>query len=234
MRLRVMTCVIALVSAAVMSCNWSESQDCTTEGYVALKLDIRDTQGNSLAVGSLVDLIDGSEQEHLIADADPSWISGGKLGRTYDVMVSRRYYYDTWVRGVKTNNVSCGKRADAASVTRKMTITLPLDEGAPPVRGLYLFPLGLLLDRAPQQSTGSFTPYLDVAPGVSRGVLWRIAGDTASVSLNPATGVLQYRCRAQSGIVTLTATAAADTSVHTEVTVRTQGHPAAVGDPPCS
>ena len=91
-----------------------------------------------------------------------------------------------------------------------------------------------LLDRSPYSSAGAFTPYLDADVGASRAITWKLAGDTGSVRFDPATGALQYRCLARSGYLTVTPVSVADSSLVATATVAVQGHPAGVGDPPCS
>jgi hypothetical protein len=227
--------VLALASVAVVSCNW-EDVSCAGVGYYALQLDIRNAQGESIVLGTTATLHDGAYREQVTSVHNPNFIyaASGRGGPTYDILVTRPYYADTWVRGVKTKGGDCVSSGDIESVMRKVTVVLPLAPGAPPVRALHLFPPHLLLDRPPHVSTATFTPYLDAAPGASRTLRWRITGDTASVQLDPVTGVLQYRCLPRSGYLTITAIAEADTTVKATADVAVQGHPAAVGDPPCS
>jgi hypothetical protein len=227
----------ALVGLSVVSCNWVGLMGgCSGVGYYALALTIRDTRGAPQALDAQVTLYDGEYREQASTSTDSLSVYAGqdRGGRTYDILVSKRYYRDTWVRGVATRGGGCVTGQENPPVTRTVPIVLPLAPGAPPARSLRLLPARLLLDRSPYTTAGAFTPYLDADVGVSRAITWKLTGDTGSVRFDPATGALQYRCLARSGYLTVTAVSVADSSLVATASVAVQGHPAAVGDPPCS
>ncbi len=228
--------VVGLVSIAAASCDWSRFTGCSGVGYYALQLTIRDAQGAPQALDASVTLYDGAYQEQATTAVDPLSVFAAQErgGRTYDILVAKRHYTDTRVRGVQTRGGGCVTGREKPPVMRTVPIVLLLAADAPPVRSLRLLPPRLLLDRSPYTSTGAFTPYLDANSGVSRAITWRIAGDTSSVHFDASTGALQYRCQPRSGYLTVTAQSEADSSIVATAMVAVQGHPAAVGDPPCS
>jgi hypothetical protein len=97
---------------------------------------------------------------------------------------------------------------------------------------MRLLPRGTTLDRIIPKTT--FVPYFDADTGVSRSIIWRISGDTASVVFDSTAGTVTYRCLPVSGYLTLWGIARADTTIRDSVRVAVQGHPAATNDPPCS
>jgi hypothetical protein len=151
-------------------------------------------------------------------------------GRTYDIHVTKPYYNDAWIRDVRAPGGGC--------VTVPATVAVPavisLAPNAPAVRSVHLVPAHILLDRPPYRGAFTFTPVVDANPGTSQAVTWRLTGDTASVTFDPASGALIYRCLAKSGYLTITAAAVANPSVTANGDIAVQGHPAATSDPPCS
>ncbi len=219
---------VVLLSSALALSSWNCAfpTGCNV-GFDAVRVTVQDAQGNPIALGATVTLFDGTWSEVDSSIYDPLAIHGAqdRNGRTYDIKVAKPHYNDTWVRGVRVSGGGC------SSVT--VPVVLSVASGAPAVRALRLLPPRLLLDRAPYNSAGTFTPYLDADVNVSRDVYWRIAGDTASVDFDPVTGTLRYRCRARSGYLTVTALSVADSSVVGHAELAVQGHPAAANDPPC-
>lgn len=209
---------------------------CAGVGYWAVTITVQDQAGASQALGATVTLYDGAYTEIDSASDNPLTVYAAEErgGRTYDIKVSKPYYQDTWVRGVRAPGGGCvtGHERSPTSVT--VPVRLSLVPNAPAVRSIHLVPRHILLDRPPYTSTAAFTPYVDATVGVSQAVSWRIRGDTASVLFDPVTGRLYYRCLATSGSLTMTATAVADPTVSDTVNVAVQGHPAMTSDPPCS
>jgi len=155
-------------------------------------------------------------------------------GRTYDIHVTKPYYTDVWVRGVKAPGGGCVTGHESSPTTITVPVQLTVVAGAPRVRSVYLLPQRMLLDRAPYRTSWAFTPIVDSNTGVSRAVSWRLAGDTASVTFDLATGTLTYRCLPTSGYLTLTARSLIDSTVTGSAAISVQGHPAAGNDLPCS
>ncbi len=227
----------ALIGLSFASCNWAGSSgDCAGVGYYALALPVRDARGTPQALGAQVALSDGDYREQASTSTDSLTIYAAdeRGGRTYDILVTKQYYRDTLIRGVKTRGGGCVTGNERPPVMTTVPIVLTLAAGAPAARSLRLLPDRMLLDRSPSKSAGAFTPLLDADLGVTRDIRWSISGDTASVLFNPATGALQYRCLAKSGYLTVRATAVADTSLVATAQLSVQGHPASPTDPPCS
>ena len=220
--------VVALLSSALALSSWTCAFPTGCEsGYDAIHVTVRDAQGHPIALGATVTLFDGVWSQVDSSIYDPLTVNGAqeRNGHTYDIKVTKRHYNDTWVRRVRVSGSGC------SSVT--VPVVLTVASGAPAVRSLRLLPPHILLDRAPWNGVGTFTPYLDADVNVSRDVYWRIAGDTASVDFDPITGTLRYRCRARSAYLTITALSMADSSVVALADVAVQGHPATATDPPC-
>ncbi|MGH7656036.1 MAG: hypothetical protein ACREN6_15375 [Gemmatimonadaceae bacterium] len=202
----------------------------------SIHVAIRDQAGRPAALGTVV-VFGGAGG--LVRDStrgDSLTIRGGGFNTTYAVLVSKPYY-----TAVTFNNVSvqgafdrCGKPENLAPpVTLDATLVILPD--APPVRSLYVMSAtgSNLLDRGGRDSL-KIEPWLDANTTVSHAIVWRLTGDTASVSFNPATGVASFRCRSTLGIVNVVALSAADTNVTASMTLRVQEHPASSDDPPCS
>ena len=223
------------VSAALVlsSCNLFGEGDCTTVGYPLLTVEIRDAQGRAQAAGSTVTIVAGEARY-------PQLLRDDSLRTTYyqtagasvvDVVVSKPYYQEVVVKGVKVGANSCLK-ADNRPVT--LQVVLALAPNAPAVRAVHVLPARVLLDRAPYTTTYTFTALVDANPGVSTAVRWRLDGDSSGVELDAQTGTVRYRCQRPSTYPTLQAVALADTLVVGTAAVATPGHPAATNDPPCS
>ena len=230
---RLLSLVLTLV---VVSCDWSSFMGCSGVGYWALQVEIRDAQGYPQALGATVTLYDGTYREQDSAIYDPLIVNTAdeRGGRRYDIQVSKPNYADAWVRGVDTPGGGCVTGHEKTPVTRTVPVVLTLAAGAPEVRSVRLLPPRMLLDRSPNPSVGTFTPYVDVNAGTSRAIRWRLSGDTGSVIFDHATGTFQYRCLAQSGYLTVSAISVVDSSVVGTAQLAVQGHPAAPGDPPCA
>lgn len=225
----------AIVGAALASaCDLSSilGSDCAGVGYYTVKVTIRDQLGHAQALGATVMLVDGSYSEtDSPYDTLVAYGAEERGNRTYDIHVTKPFYNEVVVRGVRAPRLGCGSSPGSSPIL--VPIVLSLAPNAPSLRSIYLVPnYSPLLDRG--QSTFTFTPIIDASPGASRVVLWSITGDTASAALDPATGTLTYRCRPTSGSLDVTATLAAMPSLSATQTVRVQGHPASTADPPCS
>lgn len=237
MRSLMATTGIAVIGVIASSCDhfWSPAEVvCAGVGYDAVRVEIRDTQGNPQALNAVVTLTDGAYVERDSSIYDPLSVRGAQErgGRTYDIVVSKPHYIDARVNRVKAPGGGCVQSGDNATIT--VPVVLTLANGVPAVRAVRLLPPRILIDRPPYNGTAAFTPYLDINQGLSRSVTWRVTGDTASVSFDPLTGKFQYRCLAKSGNITVTALSVADSTVIGTAVVAIQGHPATPTDPPCS
>lgn len=225
------------LTAVLASCSVPTfSGACAGVGYSAVLVTVRDLAGNPQALGATVTLTDGSYKEvHKPADDILSvYAADERGGRTYDILVTKPFYTDVSVRGVKAPGGGCVTGHESSPTTITVPVQLTLVAGAPPVRSVYLLPRQLLLDRAPYRGSWAFAPIVDTNAGVSRAVSWRLVGDTASVAFDQATGTLTYRCLPKSGYLTLTARSLVDSTVVGSAAISVQGHPAIPSDPPCS
>lgn len=225
------TAVVAVAACDILT---PYEEVCAGVGYDAVQVDIRDVHGNPQAFGAVVTLIDGSyvERDSSIYDALSVRGAQERGGRTYDIVVSKPHYLDKRINKVKAPGGGCVHANDHATVTVPVVLTLATD--APAVRSLNVLPRRKIIDRGPYGGTATFVPYLDVNPGISKSVIWRVGGDTASASFDPATATFQYRCLPTSGLIIVTALSSVDSTVIGRSELAVQGHPAAPTDPPCS
>jgi hypothetical protein len=210
--------------------------DCAGVGYYAVTVTIRDQLGHAQALGATVNLQDGNYVETHLPKDDSLTVYGAddRGGKTYDIQVTKPFYNEVWVRGVRAPGGGCVTGHGSSPTNIVVPIVLSLAPNAPPARSIHLLPAySPILDRG-RQTTLTFTTVIDADPGVSRAVKWSMTGDTASFGLDPAAGLLTYRCLATSGRVTVTATLLANPSVSGSADLAAQGHPAGAGDPPCS
>jgi hypothetical protein len=208
---------------------------CAGVGYFAVTVTVRDELGHPQALGATVMLQDGSYTEtHAPEDSLTVYGADDRGGRTYDIHVTKPFYNDIWVRGVRAPGGGCVTGHETTPTNITVPIVLSLLPNAPPLRSIYLLPsYSPILDRG--FMTGfTFATVIDASPGASRVVLWSVTGDTASAGFDPTTGRLTYRCRPTSGSLDVTATLAAMPSLSAKANIRVQGHPASTTDPPCS
>lgn len=227
---------LAIVAVVLLpaACEFPTAFGCAGVGYYAVTVTVRDQLGRPQALGATVMLQDGTYQEtHTAEDSLSVYGADDRGGKTYDIHVTKPYYNDVWVRGVRAPGGGCVTGHESEPTNIKVPIVLSLVSNAPPVRSIVLLPMYTpILDRG--RSPFAFTAVVDANPGVSQAIVWSVAGDTASAGFDPATGVLTYRCLPKSGNLTVTAAAAANPSVTATGTVAVQGHPASTTDPPCS
>ncbi len=232
--------VTALASACALLDPKKADVACPAVAYLEpppINVAIRDQAGAGAALGAVVTFGGGGRQLRDSTLSDTLTISGGTYETIYGVLVSKQYYTSaTFDSAYVPGTVSglCGEdRNFGPPITLNATLTLL--PGSPPVRALYLRAVtGLtILDRGGRDSL-NLAPWLDANADVSHAIIWRLSGDTASVSFNPATGEASFRCRSTLGIVNVVAMAAADTTITASMTLRVQEHPASSTDPPCS
>jgi hypothetical protein len=182
-----------------------------------------------------VTLIDGSyvEADQSYGDTLHILAAQDRGGRTYDIRVSKPYYKDATIKGVKTRGGGCVTGHENPPVTMTIPVVLELLPDAPPIRSLHVSRHHILLDRT-YTETFAFKPYVDADPGVSRAVTWSLTGDTASVAFDKVTGTLKYRCLPNSGYLWVFARSVVDPRLLDSADVAVQGHPAATNDPACS
>ncbi len=208
---------------------------CAGVGYYALDVTIRDQFGQAQALGTRVTITDGNYTE-TDSTSDTLHVLGAsdRGGRTYDIRVSKPYYTDAVVSGVKTRGGGCVTGSEAASVTLTVPVILTLAAGAPPVRAVRVLPAGpSALDRPPHQSSLAPSVAFDANPDLPRSVTWSIAGDTAAVGFDPGSGTVTYRCGPKSDLMIVTARSTASPAIFGTKVIRLQGHPANNTDPPC-
>ncbi len=209
------------------------------DGSNAVRIEIRDQLGAPQALGATASFFVGADSVSSFRAYDPLYINGGFAGVVYRVRVSKPYYADVVANWLYAPVGECGQPRAPVNVA----VALPLLEGAPPVRSVYIPATqnGALLGEVVVFDRGSsytesvaFKSVVDADPGLSHGVRWTLTGDTASVGFDTTTGIATYRCLPTSGHLTLTATALADSMISFHVPIVVQGHPVRAGDPPCS
>lgn len=233
---RALVALVLGAAALVAACDgFPFETGCAGVGYSAVTVTVRDQLGHPQALGATVMLQDGSYAEtHAPEDSLTVYGADDRGGRTYDIHVTKPFYNEVWVRGVRAPGGGCVTGHESSPTNIAVPIVLSLAPNAPPTRSIHLLPQYTpILDRG-RQTTLTFATIIDVDPGVSRAVTWSMTGDTASVGLDPATGLLTYRCLATSGHVTVTATLTANPSISGSADLAVQGHPAGSGDPPCN
>lgn len=235
MKKRIVLFCAAITALAVAACDgFPLNVGCAGVGYYAVQVAIRDVQGNPQALNASITLYDGTFTERDSSIYDPLTILGAseRGGRTYDILVSKPYYQDVWVRGVKAPGGGCVTGNEKASIT--VPVVLQLASNAPPVRTVRLLPPRIVLDRPPYRDTATFRTYVDANAGLSRAVFWRITGDTGSVTFDATTGKFNYRCLARSGLIIVSALSVADSTVVGKAELAVQGHTGSGSDLPCS
>jgi hypothetical protein len=208
---------------------------CAGVGYYALDVTVVDQYGQARALGARITLTDGGYTEtDSTQDTLHVFAAEERGGRTYDIRVSKPYYTDAVIRGVKTRGGGCVTGHENPPVQLTVPVTLMLAPGAPILRAIRILPAGSpLLDRPPYSSSLVPIAKFDADPGVSRAVAWSIAGDTSSFRFDSASGRVTYLCAPKSNSATVTVRAVADPTVFDTMVVRFQGHPATTTDPPC-
>jgi hypothetical protein len=195
----------------------------------AFDVTVRDQAGAPQALGAVVTFTWASNRYQYSTLDDSVNVRAGGPGTAYEIQVSKRYYNDASAHNVYTPDLGCGRAGAVVTVP----IVLSLVPGSPAVRSLYVLPQRRTLDRG-GDGKYAFASVVDANVGTSHAVRWSLTGDTASVALDAATGILTYRCLSKSGYLTLTATSVADSTIFASAAVAVQGHPAATNDPPCS
>jgi len=237
MRHVIVVCTLVASAMLAVGCNFIDSTEhvCAGVGYYAVHVTVSDIYGRPQALGATVTLYDGSyvEVDSSPVGAAEFYAAEERGGRTYDIKVTKPWYTDVWVRGVHAPGGGCVTDAGDATVT--VPVQLKLTAGAPRIRSLHLVPDRITMDRPPYNFyTFAFTPVIDADYGVSTAVAWRLTGDTSSVSFDPLSGTLTYKCLPQSGYLTVRATSRVDTTLFDTAQVAVQGHPASTSDPPCA
>jgi hypothetical protein len=108
-----------------------------------VRVVVTDEFGEGLALGATATLTDGEYVEH---DGDlyedPRYILAAEErgGRTYDIRVSKQYYVDGVVRGVRAPGGGCVTGHESTPTTIDVPVVLHLPAGAPPVRSIHLVP----------------------------------------------------------------------------------------------
>lgn len=165
-----------------------------------IDLQVRDPFGRGQAIGAtaVIRRSDGSV-DHGAADDTVNIVGGGNVAGTFTVTLSRPYYSDVTLNGVKVFSTGCSVQ------TTTIPVTMPLAPGAPPLRALTI--LG---------ADGLYAPgvqihllaYFDANPSVSRAVVWKLS-DTTLATVDTS-GTVTAKCSRTAGTETATATAVYD------------------------
>jgi len=163
-------------------------------------LQVRDPFGRGQAIGTtaVIRSSDGGTDQSIVRDTLDIDGAGNETG-TFSATVSRPYYLDVTVTGIKVTPNGC------AVNTTTVPVTLQLAPGAPALRSLIL--LGADFLNAPGALV-HLIPHFDANPDVSTAVTWAVS-DSALATVD-ANGVVTAKCSKDGGTVKVTATAAFD------------------------
>jgi hypothetical protein len=137
---------------------------------------------------------------------DPSYardtvsvVDEDNLTGTFNVTLTRPYYLETTINGIRVTPEGCGVRGITVPVT------MQLAPGAPPLRSIILLGQQLLGGAGAQ---AHLVAHFDANPDVPTGLTWQVSDTTlASVDSN---GVVSWKCTKNGGTVTVTATSVYD------------------------
>jgi hypothetical protein len=145
-RFSVLGAAICLVGAAASSCSLIATEgNCDGVGYYPLDVTIRNSAGDSIALGATATLDDGSyhEVDSTLYNALEIPVANERGGRIYTIHVTKPLYTDA-VAHARAPGGGCVTNA----VTDTVKIVLTPAPGAPGVRSIHLLPPHVLLDRA--------------------------------------------------------------------------------------
>ena len=196
----------------------------------AFNVITRDQNGTGQALGALVIFHDDSTSHADSAYRTNDTLSdyGGVQNRRYDIQVSKRYYKDGWAIDAITHGDNGGLGMS------KITITIALLPGSPPIRTMTMLPSAFYLDPGEDDSTLTFRPFIDADPGVSRAVRWTITGDNSAATLDLRSAAApRMAAKPFTTHMVFKATLLADTTFSDSSLVTIVGHPTEAADARC-
>ena len=164
---------------------------------------VRDASGRGAAIGDTSITYRGADSVLAFGFDTLHLPAGFVVPGTYSVRVKRPYYNDGVVPSVTVTADQCG-----GPVTQQVTVTLQLEPGAPSLRSIAI--LGDAFLPSPGAKTQLVTRF-DADPSVPTTVSWRLSD--SSVATIDASGLLTAKCTTKIVADTVTAVAAADTTV---------------------
>jgi hypothetical protein len=202
---------------------------CDVGAGPAFNIITRDQNGTGQALGALVIFHDDSTSHADSAYRTDDTLSdyGGVQNRRYDIQVSKRYYKDGWAIDAITPGDKCGLGQS------RITITITLLPGSPPIRSMTMFPSVAGIDPADGDSVLTFRPFIDTDLGISHALRWTITGDSTAATFDPVTATLTYHCQPLTTHMVFKATLLADTTFSDSSLVTVVGHPTEAADARC-
>lgn len=168
-----------------------------------IDLVARDAQGRGMALGDTAIAYRGTDSVVTVGFDTLHVLAGFGAPGTYSVRLKRPFYRDVVLQSVTVPQAQCG-----GPVTQQVPVTLELVPGAPALRSVAVVGAGFLAAPGEQhQLTASF----DADPSVPTTVTWRLKDST--VARVDASGLLTAKCTTKIVADTVTAVAAADTTV---------------------
>ena len=165
-----------------------------------IDLQVRDPFGRGQAIGTtaIIRRSDGSVDQGQ-SDDTVNIVGARNLAGTFTVTLSRPYYSDVTLNGIKVFSTGCSVQ------TTTIPVTMPLAPGAPPLRTLTILGQDGLYAPGVQIH---LVPYFDADPIVSRAVTWKLS-DTTLATID-SSGTVTAKCSRSVGTETATATAVYD------------------------
>lgn len=174
-----------------------------------IDLQVRDPFGRGQAIGTTAAIrgSDGAVEQGEVDDT-VNIVGERNVAGTYTVTLSRPYYSDVTLNGIKVFSTGCSVQ------TTTIPVTMPLAPGAPPLRALTILGRDNLYAPGVQIH---LVPYFDANPSVSRAVVWTLS-DTTLATVDTS-GIVTAKCSKAGGTETVTATAVYDGTTSASVQI---------------
>lgn len=201
--------LLCVAGAALLACSHDDANNGQTcqpivDGIIiyapGIDLQVRDPFGRGQAIGTnaIIRRSDGTV-DHGQASDTVNIVGARNVAGTFDVTLSRPYYSDVTLSGVRVFSTGCSVQ------TTTIPVTMPLAPGAPPLRALTILGQDFLYQPGVQLH---LVAYFDANPSVSRAVTWTLS-DTSLATVD-ASGTVTAKCSKSGGTETVTATALYD------------------------
>ena len=201
--------LLCVAGAAILACSHDDANNGQTcqpivDGVIiyapGIDLQVRDPFGRGQAIGTtaIIRASDGTV-EHGQSNDTVNIVGPANAAGTFTVTLSRPYYSDVTLNGIKVFSTGCSVQ------TTTIPVTMPLAPGAPPLRALTILGRDFLYQPGVQLH---LVAYFDANPDVSRAVTWTLS-DTSLATVD-ASGTVTAKCSKSGGTETVTATAAYD------------------------
>ena len=201
--------LLCVGAAAIVACSHDDTNNGQTcqpivDGIIiyapGIDLQVRDPFGRGQAIGTaaVIRRSDGSI-DHGQSEDTVNIVGARNLAGTFTVTLSRPYYSDVTLNGIKVFSTGCSVQ------TTTIPVAMPLAPGAPPLRALTILGVDFLYQPGAQRH---LVAYFDANPSVSRSVVWKLS-DTTLATVDTS-GTVTAKCSRTSGTDTVTATAVYD------------------------